>query len=153
MKTLNLIIALLLCTQAYGQVMDLDTLLEIDSKNAYLKTVIENGYSQAANQREGFLVYELEYSAGKIGSYYSLLTTDVEWGFLYPVYTMAFNIIVAAIKERCRFETIYKFTEKQTFSCYSCPKAKASGYIGFTNDQAPSILYFSRSHIENLEDN
>jgi hypothetical protein len=55
MKTLNLIIALLLCTQAYGQDFDLDDLKTINSEKKYKQFCFEKGFAFGAKMLDNLV--------------------------------------------------------------------------------------------------
>ena len=143
MKTLNLIIAILLCTQDYGQVEDFETLSEINSEERFLKVVLENGYHKDEESTETSLVYSI-YRWGWMRAGFNK-SNDYWWfGYNNTVYgsDSAYRDIAETIKTNCKYRRIIEFND-ESIACYQCPNSNFTGLVGLSNEEDASyIMHF-----------
>jgi len=140
----------------YGQEqLSLDDILTIDSKNNFLKVVIESGYSEGNTTSEktyygkGFKEEKsqatdwAEYTSEKEEFYFeqsdlSFVRKHGKDGVCY------YDAIIADIKKQCEFLKIMNHDSKKNgdinFATYSCPGAKFKGPIGYAQVEGNGVI-------------
>jgi hypothetical protein len=131
--------------------LSLNDILTINSKNAFLKVVIENGYSEG-NSSSNKIYYGKGLSKDK--------TKATDWAefsidtgeFYFEQNDLAFtrknnncyyDLIVAEIKKQCEYAKIATHSAKTgevKFTTYDCPGSKYSGMLGFAQDHGNGIV-------------
>ena len=135
--------------------LSLNDILTIDSKESFLKVVIENGYSEGNTNKEkiyygkGFKNDKsqatdwAEYTIG-IGEFYfeqsdlSFVRKHGKKGACY------YDILVADIKNSCEHQKVMVHDSKKNgevnFSTYRCSNSKFNGLIGFAQVDGNGII-------------
>ena len=135
--------------------LSLNDILTIDSKESFLKVVIENGYSEGNTNKEkiyygkGFKNDKLqatdwaEYTIG-IGEFYfeqsdlSFVRKHGKKGACY------YDILVTDIKNSCEHQKVMVHDSKKNgevnFSTYRCSNSKFNGLIGFAQVDGNGII-------------
>jgi hypothetical protein len=154
MKALNLIIAFLLCTQAYGQDFDFNDLKVIDSEKAFKRFCFENEFVLVEKE-----TYEMTYAFNYTRStesavmWFSLRPESGTWymqivkqqGASHP----KFNKVLEQVKSECTFYDFQNYLGDE-YICYTCPRSKYSGKIGFRRGEKSD--YIRHFHSEYFED-
>lgn len=139
MKTLNFIVALLLCTQAYGQDFDFNDLKVIDSKEEAKRFCSENNFNKIYSQNpDWYLDYAYKaYYQEDAYVFFSLAVQTGGWDLsIYWKYNGLYEKILEQVKNQCTFVGIEKEEEwlgGDEWACYSCPSARFTGKIKFSS--------------------
>ena len=131
--------------------LSLNDILTINSKDAFLKVVIENGYSQG-NSSGDKIYYGKGLSKDKAKATDWAEYTMSNGEFYFEQSNLSFvekngncyyNLIVADIKKNCEFTSISKHSGKAgdvDFATYNCPGAKFKGSIGFAQVHGNGVV-------------
>ena len=159
MKALNLIIALLLCTQAYGQDFDLKDLLAINSEETFKRFTFEKGFVFEESIKENLLneeQYTLKYkyerrnysnqTNEKIAEatylnyeekYWIIGLSDDKW----ESSNRTFEKVIQQAKSNCEFKG-FRFSGLEEYACYKCPNSKFKGELGFSRSSSDKYKYY-----------
>ena len=135
--------------------LSLDDILTIDSKEAFLKVVIENGYSEGNTNKEkiyygkGFKNDKsqatdwAEYT-NNIGEFY-FEQSDLAYVRKHSKkISCYYDLLVSEIKDRCEHQKIMVHESKKNgevnFSTYKCSNSKFNGTIGFAQVEGNGII-------------
>ena len=135
--------------------LSLDDILTIDSKEAFLKVVIENGYSEGNTNKE-----KIYYGKG----FKSDKSQATDWAeytvsfgeFYFEQSDLAYvrkhskkiacyyDLLVTEIKDKCEHQKIMVHDSKKNgevnFSTYKCANSKFNGTIGFAQVEGNGII-------------
>ena len=157
MVLIKLLFLLFVCpVLVFGQEsLSLNDILTINSKDAFLKVVIENGYSQG-NSSDDKIYYGKGLSKDKAkatdwaeytisnGEFYfeqSNLEYSRKRAKGKPCY---YDQIVSEIKSTCEYNKIMKHSSSKNgsvnFTTYKCPGAKYKGYLGFAQIDGNGVV-------------
>ena len=124
---------------SYSQVLSFEDIKVIDSKDAFEKTMIENGFKNDSDiSDENFAIYR----------YPEKTRWDISTFFVVPKKTFFFqfqndedyNSIFDDVKESCGFYEIMKSATGYSMSCYTCPGSKYPGKLCFGNLSIENII-------------
>lgn len=156
MKALNLIIALLLCTQAYGQDFDLDDLKAIDSEKAFKRFCFENEFVHHHSE-DLFTAYGYPYDSeggAQIWAAWFLIPSKYHLSFVKHSETNSsmpvFDRIVDEVKMDCDFYDFHSIEvdgEVTEYACYECPGAKYDGKIGLHRGKTQDFIQIFGNYV------
>ena len=147
-----LIILLFVSFNSFGQIQYKDV-MRIDSKDAFIQLMLDNGFSSVEDDNEDNLTYMLnpikdddgEWLSSELGQwwgktenfYFSFTRTGTSTNTYTGVVTNIgvvdnnYDQIYERVKRRDNFYKMYS-VGKYTYACYVCPKANFEGYLCFT---------------------
>lgn len=153
----RLLILLLVCPLIiFGQgKLSLNDILTIDSKDAFLKVVIENGYSEGNTTNDkiyygkGFINDKLqatdwaEYTINKGEFYFE--QSDLSFVRKHTKKVGCYyDLLVDEIKNTCEHQKVMMHESKKNgqvnFSTYKCSSSKFNGSIGFAQVDGNGII-------------
>ena len=148
-----LIILLFISFSGFSQTYD--DIMSIDSKDAFIKVMIENSYNKKDDTDENFIQYSS--IDGSFESSYSLLD-DRQFVLNFFIQKSAqiidsqielpdtpYDRIYDEVKEKCSFDRIMSFDDLNAdYACYQCDDAKFDALIGFTIVDGMGIISIIR---------
>ena len=149
----NILFILFVCPLvALGQeALSLNDILTINSKDAFLKVVIENGYSEGnSTATKIYYAKGLSKDKTKATDWAEFSIDNGEFYFEQSSLSYArkndncyYDQIVSEIKKQCEYAKIATHssnTGEVKFTTYTCPGAKYSGMLGFAQDHGNGII-------------
>ena len=135
--------------------LSLNDILTIDSKETFLKVVIENGYSEG-NTNSDKIYYGKGFKNNKIQATDWAEYTIVKGEFYFEQSDLAYvrkhgkkdgcyyDILVTDIKNTCDHQKVMMHDSKKNgevnFSTYKCSNSKFNGLIGFAQVDGNGII-------------
>jgi hypothetical protein len=146
-----LLLLLFIPLVSFGQNISFKDLMSIDSKNTFIKLMVENSFA-AIDSEVGGVSYALTPEKGDKGQdisaafawftynqfifQFSRTGTRPNWeGIISNPYDELFS----KVKRRCKFVKI-KAVGKDNYACYDCRQAKYEGLIGFSAGNRNGII-------------
>tara|TARA_B100001287_G_scaffold72449_1_gene60096 strand:+ start:6989 stop:7471 length:483 start_codon:yes stop_codon:yes gene_type:complete len=137
------------------QTLSLGDILTIDSKEAFLKVAIENGYSEGNTNKEK-IYYGKGFKGDKsqatdwaeytldVGEFY-FEQSDLSYVRKHSKKIACYyDMLVSEIKDKCEYQKIMIHDSKKNgevnFSTYKCANSKFKGNIGFAQVDGNGII-------------
>ena len=146
----KLILLLLFPLISFSQVTYKD-IMSINSKDTFLKVIVENKYSTTSISENTFALNPDEYgSSSSFAKYYlnnRFMFEFVRTGTMYTgtpqekevIMDNPYDTIFEIIKRKCKYVAVKK-VDNLNYACYECKKAKYDGLIALTTSGKTGII-------------